>query len=166
MAPIHHVCGMFSIKLVGHEQPHFPACTRAGKPALMNFPDSPEGRRIAASIPNGHRSLVYLMAPTKRIWAAIEYIKWDEKITDVLEEGRQAAQAQGAVALMDILAPHYAKVWRCVRFLADVSPPEHGLAVNYEFHQGEVIREISQQEYDDLFNAASWTWPTVFAADS
>jgi hypothetical protein len=164
MASTHHTCGMFSIKLVGASHPSLPACTKAGKPALMNFPDSPEGRRIAASIPNGHRSLVYLMAPRKCIWAAIEYIKWDEKTADVLEEGRQAAQAQNAIALMQVLAPHYAKVWRCVRFLADVTPLEHGLAIDHEFHQGEVIRPISQQEYDDLFNAAPWTWPTASAA--
>src|SRR3954462_3805226 len=69
--------GMFGIKLVGAIQPEFPFFGREGKPPLMNFPNSPEGRHVATAIPIGHRSLVYLMHPVKRFWAAIEYVKWD-----------------------------------------------------------------------------------------
>jgi len=66
--------GMFGIMLVGAIQPEFPFFGREGNPPLMNFPNSPEGRRIAVAIPVGHRSLVYLMHPVKRFWAAVEYI--------------------------------------------------------------------------------------------
>src|SRR5438552_3067028 len=110
--------GMFGIKLVGHIQPEFPFFGRDAKPTLMNFPDSPEGRRIAESIPIGHRSLVYLMAPVKRFWSAIEYIKYDFNIEDVLEEGRQAAVDQKAVAMMEVLNSRFARIWRCVRIVA------------------------------------------------
>jgi hypothetical protein len=161
-----NACGMFSIKLVGAVQPNFPVLTRAGNPALMNFPSSREGRRVAACTPIGHKSLVYLQAPTMRIWAAIEYIEWDGGKGDVLEQGRRAAEAQGIVELMKIHAPHYASIWRCIRYLAEVTPPEQGLLMNYDFHQGEVIREISREEYERLFNATEWTWPTMPAGGS
>jgi hypothetical protein len=153
----------FSIKLVGGGKPSISACTRAGKPSVMNFPDSREGQRVAASIPIGHRSLVYLMAPTKRIWAAIEYIRCDTEMTDMVRAGRHAAETQNAVALMQVLAPHYANIWRCIRFLAEIDRPEDGPAIDYDFHQGEVNREISQQEYNDLFNSIPWTWLTAEA---
>lgn len=81
------------------------------------FPDSPKGRQLAARVPIGHQSLVYLMAPAKRIWAA-EYIKWDSSISDVLQEGARAAHAQGADTMMAAVNSHYAKVWRCIRVLA------------------------------------------------
>jgi hypothetical protein len=157
---------MFSIKLVGDIQPNIPACTRAGNPALMNFPDSPEGLRVAATIPIGHKSLVYLQAPTKLIWAAIEYIEWHPEYGDVLEQGRRAAEAQDAIALMGTLAPHYARLWRCIRYLADVTPPRDGFAIDYHFHQGEVMREISPEEYERLFGLTAWTWPPVLTSGS
>src|SRR5687767_9315572 len=101
--------GMFGVKLVGPTHRAFPFCGRDGKPALMNFPDSPVGRRIAAEIPIGHKSLVYLMHPVQRFWAAIEYIKWDANVEDVLEEGRRAAVAQDAVIMMKAVNSKFAK---------------------------------------------------------
>src|SRR5262245_6778826 len=107
--------GMFGIKLVGAVQPEFAFFGRDGKPPLMNFPNSPEGRRVATAIPIGHRSLVYLMHPVKRFWSAVEYIKWDSNAKDVLDDGMRAAVAQGAVELMEVVNATYAKIWRCVR---------------------------------------------------
>ena len=49
---------MFGIKLVGDNTPEFAFFGRAGAPSLINFPDSPEGRRIATSVPIGHKVLV------------------------------------------------------------------------------------------------------------
>jgi hypothetical protein len=67
----------------------------------MVFPDSSKGRQVAAAIPIGHRSLVYLMYPIRRIWAAVEYIKCDPSVSDLLEEGNRAAISQNAVAVME-----------------------------------------------------------------
>jgi hypothetical protein len=119
----HNSSGMFGIKLVGAVQPQFSFFGKEGKPTLMNFPDSAEGRRIAADIPIGNKSLVYLVHPVKRFWAAIEYIKWDANINDVLKEGMQAATAQKAVATFKIYNSKFAKVWRCVRVLALIDDP-------------------------------------------
>ena len=94
--------GLFGIKLVGAQHAAFPFCGRGGKPALMNFPDSPEGRRIAACIPVGHRSLVYLMHPVKRFWSAVEYIGWESGDDNLLVQGRRAPVQQNAVALMEV----------------------------------------------------------------
>jgi hypothetical protein len=149
---------MFSIKLVGAVQPEYPFFRREGKPTLMNFPDSPEGRRIAATIPIGHRSLVYLMHPVKRFWAAIEYIRWDPNCADVLQDGRQAAERQNAVALMEVLNPRFAKVWRCVRQLACIDDPRKAPTPDFGFHQGDIIRDIEESEYLDMFNAIPWSW--------
>jgi len=122
MSPTSPGIGMYSIKLVGHVQPHFPALTQAGQPALMNFPDSPDGHYFAANIPIGHKSLVYLMAPMMRIWAAVEYVKCGDTSLSLLEQGRQAAEAQpNIIAQMRALAPQYASLWRCIRFLASIS---------------------------------------------
>jgi hypothetical protein len=124
----------------------------------MNFPDSSEGWHIAAAIPIGHKSLVYLMHPTKRIWAAVEYIKWDLTISDVLEEGKRAAIAQNAVEVMEVYNARFAKVWRCVRFLAVIDDLAKSPPLGREFHQGDILVEIGQQEYDDTFNAIPWRW--------
>jgi hypothetical protein len=91
MSPHPPGVGMFGIKLVGATHREFSFFGTEGKPTLMNFPNTAEGRRIAANIPIGHKSLVYLMHPVKRFWSAIEYIKWDLGIENVLEEGMQAA---------------------------------------------------------------------------
>src|SRR4051794_14031207 len=121
-------CGMFGIKLAGDAQRAFRFLGKDGKPPLLNFPDNPEGRRVATGIPIGHKSLVYLMQPVMRTWAAIEYIKWDVSISDVLEEGTRGAIAQNAIAMMEAYNAKFAKVWRCIRFLAVIddltkSPP-------------------------------------------
>jgi len=113
--------GMFGIKLVGETHPTLGFFGIDGNPTLMNFPDNDKGRRLAALVPIGHKSLVYLMAPAKRIWAAIEYIKWDSKIADPLKEGMEAARAQGADTMMEAINSHYARVWRCVRVLRSCS---------------------------------------------
>jgi hypothetical protein len=149
---------MFGVKLVGHIQPAFPFFGRAGKPTVMNFPDSPEGRRLAAGIPVGHKSLVYLMHPVKRFWAAIEYIKWDSGVADVLDEGQRAAQAQNAVALMQVVNSRFAAVWRCVRMLAEIDDPARAPTPDFDFREGEVMREIREQEYEAMFEAVPWTW--------
>jgi hypothetical protein len=149
---------MFGVKLVGPLHRAYPFFGRAGKPALINFPDSPVGRRIAADIPIGHKSLVYLMHPIKRFWSAIEYIKWDAKVADVLEEGLRAARAQNAVTLMEAANARFAKVWRCVRLLAEIDDPTRAPTPDFGFQEGEILRELGQQEYDAMFNAISWTW--------
>src|SRR5262245_64575684 len=99
--------GMYGIRLVGPAHAEFPFFGRDGKPALMNFPNSPEGRRLAAATPIGHKSLVYLMHPVKRFWTAIEYIRSDSKIPDLLNDGERAAISQNAVALMQAANPYY-----------------------------------------------------------
>jgi len=150
--------GMFGIKLVGEAHTAFRFFGRAGRPALMNFPDSPPGRRIAADIPIGHRSLVYVMHPIRRFWTAIEYIKWDPTINDVLTEGWQAAAAQGADAMMEAFNSHYAKLWRCIRILALMKDPQLAPTPDFGFQEGDIMREISEGEYFDMFNAIPWTW--------
>jgi hypothetical protein len=149
---------MFGIKLVGHIHPAFPFFGRDGKPTLMNFPDSPEGRRIAAGIPIGHRSLVYLMHPIKRFWAAIEYIKWDCNVEDVLEEGTRAAVAQNAVAMIEVINSRFAKIWRCVRVLAWIDDPRNAPTPDFGFQEGDIMFDIGQHEYFDMFNAIPWGW--------
>jgi hypothetical protein len=150
--------GMFGIKLVGEPNAEFRFCGKEGNPPLMNFPDSAKGRTIAASVPIGHRSLVYLMAPIKRIWAAVEYIKWDSSIADVLQEGMKAALAQDAVKMMNAVNTHFAKVWRCVRVLAVVDNYKNGPAQDFDFQQGDVMFDMTQEEYLEVFNAMPWTW--------
>jgi hypothetical protein len=149
---------MFDVKLVGAAHRDFPFLGRNGKPAVMNFPDSPEGRRIARSIPIGHRSLVYLMHPIMRFWAAIEYIKWDMNIKDLLEDGRHAAMAQKAVALMEVYNPKFAKLWRCIRFLAEIDDPANAPTPDFGFKEGDIMVDIRQDEYLDMFNAIPWSW--------
>ena len=150
--------GMFGVKLVGALHSAYSFFGRAGNPTVMNFPDSPEGRRIAAALPIGHRSLVYLMHPMKRIWAAIEYIKWDDGIDDVLKEGRRAAAAQGAVDLMRVQNSKFARYWRCVRVLAQIDDPASGPVPDFSFQEGEIMRDIEPHEYAELFNAVPWSW--------
>jgi hypothetical protein len=149
---------MFGVKLVGSIHRDFPFFGRGGNPALMNFPDSAEGRRIAADIPIGHRSLVYLMHPIRRFWTAIEYIKWDGAIEDVLEEGERAAVAQNAVTLMRVVNPRFSRIWRCIRILALIDDPLYAPTPDFGFHEGEIMRDIGQQEYHDMFNAIPWSW--------
>jgi hypothetical protein len=150
--------GMFSVKLVGPSHREFPFFGRAGNPALMNFPDSPQGRRTATEIPIGHRSLVYLMHPVQRFWTAVEYIEWGNSTECVLDAGRRAAAAQGAVSLIEAHSPKFAKLWRCIRILAQIDDPMNAPTPDFGFQEGEVMRVIEQQEYWELFNAVSWTW--------
>jgi hypothetical protein len=149
---------MFGIKLVG--APHFdwPFLRREGKPPLMNFPNSSAGRRTAAAIPIGHQSLVYIMHPVQRLKASIEYVKWDPASDDVLEEGARAAAQQGAVALMEAHSPWFARVWRCIRVLAWIDDERMAPTPDFGFHEGEIMRDIPQQEYSELFNAIPWSW--------
>jgi hypothetical protein len=149
---------MFGIKLVKPNYREYAFFGRHGSPALMNFPDSPEGRRIATSIPIGHRSLVYLMHPVMRFCAAIEYIKWDSNIADVLEEGRLAAVPQNAVVLMEVLNRRFAKLWRCVRVLALIDDPLNAPTPDFGFQEGDIMFDIESHEYLDMFNAIPWTW--------
>jgi hypothetical protein len=146
------------IRLVGPLHVAFPFFGREGKPALMNFPDSAEGRRLAVNIPVGHRSLVYLMHPVKRFWTAIEYIKSDSKSSDLLKDGEKAAINQKAVALMLAQNAHYSRFWRCIRVLAWIDDPMNAPTPEFGFKEGEVMREISQQEYEEMYNAVPWTW--------
>lgn len=150
--------GMFGIKLAGARHPEFDFFGRQGAPTLMNFPDSPEGRRIAASIPIGNKSLVYLMHPVKHFWSAIEYVKWDCGVSNVLDEGTRAAVAQRAVIMMEAVNASYARIWRCVRLLAIIDDPMNAPTPDFAFREGEVMRDISQQEYCELFNAIPWSW--------
>jgi hypothetical protein len=150
--------GMFGIKLVGAAHFDLPTFGRAGNPSLMNFPDSAEGKRCASIAPVGHKSLVYLMAPVKRFWGAVEYIKWNPAIGDVLEEGRQAATSQNALAIMAVLNPHFAKVWRCIRVVAMIKDPMQAPTPDFGFKEGDVMFDIEQQEYLEMFNAIPWNW--------
>ena len=153
-----HPAGMFGIKLVGPQHKAFPFFGREGKPALMNFPNSPEGKRLAAAIPIGHKSLVYLMHPVKHFWTAIEYIKWDHTIPDVLREGKKAATAQKAVALIGAVNARFSRYWRCIRVLAWIDDPMKAPTPELSFNEGEVMRELSQREYDEMYNAIPWSW--------
>jgi hypothetical protein len=156
---------MFGVKLVGAAHLEFPFLCKDGKPAIMNFPNGPEGRRVAAAIPIGHRSLVYLMYPVKRFWAAIEYIKWDLSINDVLKEGKQAAISQNAVALMEAYNSKYSQTWRCIRFLAVIDDPMNAPTPDFGFKEGDIMIDRSQQEYYDMFNAIPWSWTAGEHAD-
>jgi hypothetical protein len=150
--------GMFGIKLVGDGYQAWRFHNREGTPPLMNFPDGRAGRRIAASIPIGHRSLVYLMHPTKRLCAAIEYVS-DPKTVDVLKQGKQAAIAQNAVAQIEAYGyPHFSKIWRCVRIVAWIDDPNNAPTPDFEFHQGDVMFDIDENEYLNLFTEIPWTW--------
>jgi hypothetical protein len=153
-----HSIGMFGIKLVGAITPEFAFFGRDGEPSLMNFPNSPEGRRVATTTPIGHKSLVYLMHPIKRFWTAIEYVTWDPSAANVLDDGMGAARAQGAVGLMEAVNSTYAKLWRCVRVVAMINDPMQAPTPDFQFREGEVLREISLQEYQDLFDAIPWSW--------
>jgi hypothetical protein len=153
-----YACGMFGIRLVGPLHAAFPFFGREGSPALMNFPNSAEGRRLAANIPIGHKSLVYLMHPVKRFWTAIEYIRSDAGIVDLLKDGERAAIAQNAVALMQAHSAHYSRFWRCIRVLAWIDDPEKAPTPEFGFKEGDVMREISQTEYEEMYNAVPWTW--------
>ena len=149
--------GMFGIKLVGDNTPEFPFFGRGGTPTLMNFPDSAEGRRIAANIPIGHKTIVYLMHPTMRFWSVIEFIN-SESSKDVLQAGMEAAVAQNAVAVMNVVNPKFAKVWRCVRVLAMIDNPMNAPTPDFAFQQGEILRFIDEREFADYFNAIPWSW--------
>jgi hypothetical protein len=150
--------GMFGVKLVGAVHPGFPFFGRAGNPAVMNFPSSREGRRIAAEVPIGHRSLVYLMSPVKRFWTAIEYIKWDPSIKDLLKEGARAAENQNAVALVEALNAKFARLWRCIRVLALIDDPTKAPTPDFGFQEGDIMFDVTQQDYSDMFNAIPWSW--------
>jgi hypothetical protein len=150
---------MFGIKLVGESHDAYPFFGRRGNPALMNFPDSHEGRKLAVGIPLGHKSLVYLMHPKSDSGIAIEYIQWDSKVTDLLKDGERAATAQGAVNLMRAVNARYSRFWRCIRILAEIDDPMKGPALELGFIEGEVMREISQREYEEWYRAVPWPWP-------
>jgi hypothetical protein len=107
----------------------------------------------------GHRSLVYLMAPTKRLWAAVEYVRWCPGIADVLVEGREEANAQGAVTLMEAVNRKFAKVWRCIRCLAVIDDPMKGPLADFCFQEGDIMFDMDQRDYLGLFNAVPWSWP-------
>jgi hypothetical protein len=149
---------MFGIKLVGQHHAAFPFFGRDGKPALMNFPDSPDGKRLAAAIPIGHKSLVYLMHPVKRFWTAIEYIRWDPSEPDILKEGEKAAAAQNAIALVEAQNARFARYWRCIRILAWMADPMKAPTPEFSFNEGDIMREISQRYYEELYNAIPWSW--------
>ena len=150
--------GMFGIKLVGDGFRDIPFFGLGGNPSLMNFPDSVEGKRCASVTPIGHRSLVYLMAPVKAFWGVVEYIKWNPAIDDVLEEGRRAAAPQNAIAIMEVLNPHFAKYWRCTRVVAMIKDQTQAPTPDFGFKQGDVMFDIEQQEYLEMFNAIPWSW--------
>jgi len=149
---------MFGIKLVGATHFDLPAFGREGNPSLMNFPDSAEGKRCASIVPIGHKSLVYLMAPIKRFWGVVEYIKWNHAIDNVLEEGRRAAVDQNARAIMEVLYPHFARVWRCVRIVATIKDPMQAPTPDFGFKEGDVMFDIEPQEYLEMFNEVPWSW--------
>jgi hypothetical protein len=98
------------------------------------------------------------MHPVKRFWTAVEYIKWNPKIEDVLEEGMQAAVAQNAVAMMEALNSKFAKLWRCIRVLALINDPTQAPTPDFGFQEGDIMFDIGQQEYADMFHAIPWSW--------
>jgi hypothetical protein len=149
---------MFGLKLVGPTHFDQPVFGRDGKPSLMNFPDSVEGKRCASVVLIGHRSLVYLMAPIKRFWGAVEYIKWNPEIDDVLEEGRRAAANQNVAAIMEVLNPRFSRVWRCIRVVAMINDPTQAPTPDFPFKKGDVMFDIEQREYLEMFNAVPWSW--------
>src|SRR5262249_2898160 len=111
-----------------------------------------------AGIPIGHKSLVYLMHPVRRFWAAIEYIRWDAKVADVLEDGLRAAQAQDAVVLMEAVNARFAKGWRRVRAVAEIDDRTRAPTPDFGFQEGEILREVTQHDYEAMFHAIPWTW--------
>lgn len=152
--------GMFGIKLVGPDHTAFDFHRMGAEPtALMNFPDSPAGRKIASSVPIGHKSLVYLMAPRKRFASAIEYVKWDHGIEDVLREGTKVAMHHNAIEMLKACNyPRFAKIWRCVRVIAWIEIPENGPATDFNFHQGDIMFDMDEAEYFEMFDAVPWDW--------
>jgi hypothetical protein len=156
--------GMFGLKLVSHYHFKFDFFNRNGKPALMNFPDSPEGRRIAPLVRIGHRSLVYLMTPraedgvpdplgmSKHIGAAIEYVHENPKL-NLLDDGMEAANKQKAVAYHETMGfAHWARLFRCIRIVAWIDDPRNGPIQDFQFSKGDTMFDITKEYYDELYN--------------
>jgi hypothetical protein len=153
---------MFGIKLVSDYHFSFPYFGLCGNPAVMNFPDSREGREIATVLPVGHRALVYLMAPKKCFGAAIEFIQLNQTTGDLLDDGMQAARAQDAIRLHEAVYPHWAKWWRCTRVIAwkenPTNVPGNAPTPDFHFQKGDDMFDISERCYSILFNAICWNW--------
>jgi len=106
---------MFSIKLIHPNHLKYPYFTddfdgTNGRRPLMNFTGNDRGRSIAARLPIGHRSLVYVIHHQRFVWA-IEFI-------GTVEEGERAAVAHG-ITPNEITTKW--NVYRPIRFLARVA---------------------------------------------
>jgi hypothetical protein len=55
--------------------------------------------------------------------------------------------------MMKAVNPKFAKFWRCIRILAEIDDPMNAPTPDFGFQEGEVMREIGPQEYQDLFAA-------------
>jgi hypothetical protein len=62
---------------------------------------------------------------------------------------------------MEAYNAKFAKVWRCIRFLAVIDDPMKSPPPGLDFHQGDIMVEISERQYYDMFNAIPWSWPQV-----
>jgi hypothetical protein len=150
--------GMFSIKLISpvHAGEKYPYFTNDfdgtdGRCPLMNFSREGNGPSIAANVPIGCRSLVYVTHRQKFIWA-IEY-------TGTIEAGQRAALAHGV--------PLTGKwsIFRPIRFLARVDLDSSPTAAEIEKLTGirfrpnsYTLKYISAAEYQTIYGAIHWQW--------
>jgi hypothetical protein len=142
--------GMFGIKLI-HPNHLKHLYLNDGRTSVMNFSSEGNGPAIAANIPVGHRSLGYLygIGYQKFVWA-FEY-------TGTVEQGREAAIAQGIQPNVNW------NIFRPIRFLAKVEPESAPTAEDIYQRTGFVfkpnrytMRYISEKDYNAIFDAI---WP-------
>jgi len=150
--------GMFSIKLISPDYRNYPHSTddfdgTDGRLPLMSFSREGKGPYIAARIPIGHRSLVYVARHQKFIWA-IEYI-------GTTEDGQRAALAHG-------IPPNTPTKWSInlpIRFLARVDLNSAPTAEEIEKRTGIrfkansfTMKYITADEYQRIYDAIPWQW--------
>jgi hypothetical protein len=149
--------GMFSIKLIHPNHLKYAYFTddfdgTDGRWPLMNFTGDDRGRSIAARLPIGHRSLVYVIHHQRFVWA-VEY-------TGTLEEGERAAAAHG-ITPNDITSKW--NTYRPIRFLARVDLADAPTAEDIFKRTGIrfkanafTLKYISAGEYQTIYDAINW----------
>jgi len=148
---------MFSIKLAGHDYFDYPHLTddfggTDGRVPLMNFSREGNGPSVAARVPVGGCSLVYLTGHQKFV-SAIEYI-------GTTEEGQRAALAHGiqpAASKWGIFLP----IRHLARIDLDSAPTPHDIeertGIRFKANSF-TIKYISAGEYKAIYDAIPWQW--------
>lgn len=123
-------------------------------PALMNFKNDPNGRKLADGLPIGHRCLVYVTEVQLFIWV-IEF-------TGTVTDGEVARKRHGIPPTRH--QPF--TVYRPIRFVAKVEPWDKGAprasvcaksGVDFSPTQGDSHVDLTEDQYNRMFNAIPWT---------